>query len=125
MNESSPGSLSRCIRVRVYRKAVRNLGQVFRLAAGSDMRQALRRAALAAVPQNPGWSIRVFSLERTAPSERLALVLDGLARQEMGRSDFAAALAATQDGSMAVLAVTAKDIRRLDHLSKALGTTLS
>ncbi|HWL83856.1 MAG TPA: hypothetical protein VNR89_23115 [Roseomonas sp.] len=116
---------SHAIRIRAYRDAVHDVGRVFQLTAGADVRTALKRAALAAVPKHPDWTMRVFSLERTAPDERLAFVLDGLARRTMGGSDFAAAVAATEDGSMAVLVAAAKDARRIDRLGKALGTRAS
>ncbi|MXP65091.1 hypothetical protein E0493_17225 [Roseomonas sp. M0104] len=113
---------SRSIRVRVYGEAVRDIGRRFRLAPGTDVKAALKRAALAAVPRHPDWTMRVFCLERTAPGERLAFVLDGLARREAGGGHFAAALAAAEDGSVAVLVAAAKELRRLELLGGALGT---
>jgi len=121
MSKTSQGDLLRSIRVRIYSETVHDVGRVFRLAVGTDLRAALKRAALAAVPKHPGWTMRVFSLEQTAPSERLAFVLDGLARREVGGSGFAAAVAATEDGSLAVLAAAAEDARRIDRLGGALG----
>jgi hypothetical protein len=121
MTEASQGDRARTIRVRLYRDAVQDLRAPFRLAPGEELRGALRRAALAALPRTPGWAIRVVSLQRTESGEKLALVLDGLARREMGGGDFAAAVAATEDGAMAVLAATALQARPLDRLAGALG----
>src|SRR4051812_39096391 len=98
-------ALSRSIRVRSYRESVRDASRTFRLSADADVRAALKRAALAAVPKAEGWTVRVFTLERTAAGEHVAAVLDYLARLAMGGPDFAAALAATLDGASAVLAV--------------------
>jgi hypothetical protein len=99
------------------------LGRTFRLAPGADLRAALKRAALAALPKPEGWTLRIFTVERTAEDERVAALLDRLARREMGGSGFAAALAATLDGGSAVLAVAAKDARRAERLRTALGGT--
>lgn len=113
-------ALSRSIRVRSYREDVRDSGRIFRLAAGADLRAALKRAALAAVPKREGWTLRLLTVERTAAGERVAAVLDGLARREMGGADFAAALAATLDGGSAVLAVTALDAARVERVRAGL-----
>ncbi|TCZ64877.1 hypothetical protein [Roseicella aquatilis] len=111
---------SRCIRVRAYRDGIRDAGRTFRLAPGADLDAALRRAALAAVPKVEGWTIRVFAVERTAAGERIAAVLDHLARRAMGGPDLAAALAATLDGARAVLVVGARDARRVEAVRAAL-----
>src|SRR5689334_6051869 len=112
---------SRSLRVRAYRTSVRDLNGAYRLAAGADIRAALKRAALAAaVPRDDGWPLRVFTFERTAAGEHVAAVLDALARREMGGPDFAAALAATLDGAVAVLAVAAKDGARVERVRSAL-----
>jgi hypothetical protein len=111
---------SRTVRVRAYREAVRDAGQTFRLAPGVDLRAAMKRAALAAVPKREGWTLRLFTLERTGAGERIATVLDGLARGAMGGPDFAAALVATLDGGCAVLAVTARDARRVERVGAGL-----
>ena len=116
-------ALSRSIRVRSYRQVVRDAGQTFRLAPGVDVRAALKRAALAAVPKLEGWTLRVFTLERTKEGERLISLLDRLARAALGGSDFAAALAATLDGGRAVLAVAARDPRRVERISSGLSRT--
>src|ERR1700761_4398486 len=100
---------SRPIRVRSYREGVRDASRTFRLSADADVRYTLKRAALAAVPKVQGWTLRIFTVERTAAGERIAALLDCLARREMGSQEFAAALAATLDGAIAVLAVAAKD----------------
>jgi hypothetical protein len=72
-------ALSRSLRVRAYREAFRDAGQTFCLAPGVDLRAAMKRAALAAVPKGEGWTLRLFTLERTTAGERIATVLDGLA----------------------------------------------
>jgi len=113
-------ALSRSVRVRSYRNAVRDAGRTFRLAPSVDMRAALKRAALAAVPKVEGWTLRVFTLERTKEGERVTALLDGLARAAMGGSDFAAALAAALDGGTVVLAVVARDARRVEQMSSRL-----
>jgi hypothetical protein len=115
---------SRLLRVRAYRDGIRDAGRTFRLAAGADLRAALKRAALAALPKPEGWTLRVLTVDRTAEGERIAAVLDALARREMGPG-FAAALAATLDGAHAALAVAAKDAARIERLRAALlgGTT--
>src|SRR4051812_47967261 len=102
--------------VRVYRDKVSDAKGTFRLAASADVRAALKRAALAATPKTEGWTLRVFSVERTRPDERVAAVLDQLARREMGSPYWAAALAATMDGAYAVLAVAAKDAQRVERI---------
>lgn len=116
----SDPSLSRLIRVRSYREEVRDVARTFRLAAGADLRMALKRAALAAVPKPEGWTLRVITIERTADGERVAALLDRLARREMGGRNFAAALAATLDGGSAALAVAARDAKRIEALRAAL-----
>ncbi|MCK8787936.1 hypothetical protein M0638_26630 [Roseomonas sp. NAR14] len=113
--------LSRSLRVRGYREGIRDAGRTFRLAAGADVRAALKRAALAAIPKQEGWTLRVFTVERTAEGERVAAVLDRLARREMGNPGFAGALAATLDGSVAVLAVAARDARVVERVRIGLG----
>ena len=111
---------SRSVRVRFYRGNVREASRTFRLSADADVRSALKRATLAAVPKIEGWTLHVFTVERTAAGERIAAVLDRLARREMGSRGFAAALAATLDGASAVLAVTAKDAKRVERVRSAL-----
>ena len=115
---------SRSIRVRSYRGEIRDASRTFRLSADADLRAALKRAALAAVPKIEGWTLRVFTVERTAEGERVAAALDHLARREMGGSDFAAALAVTLDGASAVLAVAARDARRVERVRSGLGGTM-
>src|SRR5690242_8676224 len=112
--------LSRSVRVRAYRKSVRDAGRTYRLSPDADIRAALKRAALAAVPKAEGWTLQVFALEQTVPREQVAAVLDHLARREMGGSGFAAALAATLDGAIAVLAVSARDIKCIERMRSAL-----
>ncbi|WP_458095489.1 hypothetical protein [Roseomonas sp. WA12] len=114
-------ALSRLVRVRSYGAEIRDAGRTFRLAADTDIRAALKRAALAAVPKIEGWTLRVFTVDRTAEGERVAAVLDRLARREMGGPDFAAALAATLDDASAVLAVAARDARRVERVRSGLG----
>jgi hypothetical protein len=111
----------RSVRVRSYREGIRDASRTFRLSADADVRTTLKRAALAAVPKVEGWTLRVFTVERTADGERVAAVLDRLARREMGGSDFAAALAATLDGGSAVLAIAARDATRVNRVRSALG----
>jgi hypothetical protein len=111
---------SRTVRVRAYREAVRDADQTFRLAPGVDLRAAMKRAALAAVPKREGWTRRLFTLERTGAGERIGTVLDGLARGAMGGPDFAAAPVASLDGGCAVLAVTARDARRVERVGAGL-----
>src|SRR5690348_1882746 len=113
-------ALSRSVRVRSYRESVRDASRTFRLSADADVRAALKRAALAAVPKVEGWTLRVLTVERTAAGEQVAAVLDRLARREMGGPDFAAALAATLDGASAVLAVAARDATRVERVRSAL-----
>ncbi|WP_156964169.1 hypothetical protein [Muricoccus aerilatus] len=91
------------------------------MAPGVDVRAALKRAALAAVPKVEGWTLRVFTLERTKEGERVTAPLDRLARAAMGGPDFVAALAATLDGSTVVLAVAARDPKRVERVSARLG----
>lgn len=111
---------SRSVRVRSYRDTIRDAGRTFRLAPGVDVPAALKRAALAAVPKVEGWTLRVFTLERTKEGERVTAPLDRLARAAMGGPDFAAALAATHDGSSVVLAVAARDPKRVERVSSRL-----
>jgi hypothetical protein len=111
---------SRLLRVRSYREGIRDSGRTFRLAAGADIRAALKRAALAALPKPEGWTLRVLTVERTAAGERIAAVLDQLARHEMGGPNFAAALAVTLDGAHAALAVAARDATRIERLRATL-----
>ena len=118
MTDAAP---SRSVRVRSYREGVRDASRTFRLPADADVRAALKRAALAAVPKAEGWTLRLFTVERTIAGERVAAVLDRLARREMGGPDFAAALAATLDGACAVLAVAARDAARVERVRSALG----
>lgn len=68
-------ALSRTIRIRVYQDSVRDLGRTFRLSTDADPRGALRQAVLAAVPRNEGWTLQLFTLERTNPGERVAALL--------------------------------------------------
>ncbi|WP_245870493.1 hypothetical protein [Teichococcus rhizosphaerae] len=118
MTDTTP---SRSFRVRAYGDSIRDAGRTFRLPAGADLRTTLKRAALAALPKPGGWALRVFTLERTAEGERLAALLDRIARREMGGPGFAAALAATLDGGHAVLAVAARDTAPIDRMRAALG----
>jgi hypothetical protein len=113
-------ALSRSFRVRAYREGVRDAGRTFRLAAGADLRAALKRAALAAVPKPEGWTLRVFTVQRTAEGERVAAVLDRLARREAGGPHFAAALATTLDDGIAVLAVAARDAAAIERVGRGL-----
>jgi len=113
--------LSRSVRVRSYREDIRDAGRTFRLSADADIRAALKRAALAAIPKVEGWTLHVFTVVRTAEGERVAAVLDRLARREMGGPEFAAALAATLDGGSAVLAVAARDATRVERVRSGLG----
>lgn len=115
-------ALSRSIRVRSYRDTVRDASRIFRLAADADLRAALKRVALAAVPQDAGWTTLVFTVERTAAGEHVAAVLDHLARREMSARDFAAAVAASLDGAIAVLAVASKDPARIERVWSALSS---
>lgn len=117
MNDDAP---SCSVRVRAYRESIHDASRTFHLAANVDVRAAVKRAALAAVPEVEGWTRRVFTLERTDPREHVAIVLDQLARREMGIPDFAAAVAATLDGTYAVLAAAAKDATRLERMRSAL-----
>jgi hypothetical protein len=94
--------------------------RIFRLATDADLTAAMKRAALAAIPKAEGWHLVVFSVERTSEAERVAAVLDRLARRAMGGGDFAAAFAATLDGVRAVLAVGARDPVRITRLRAAL-----
>lgn len=112
---------SRSIRVRCYRNRVYDASRTFRLPADADVRAALKRAALAGVPKVEGWTLHVFTMERTAPGERVAAVLDRLARREMSGRDVAAAVAATLDGASAVLALTAADAGSFERVRSALG----
>ncbi len=114
-------ALSRCIRVRAYREGIRDAGRTFCLSDDADVRATLKRAALAAIPKIEGWTLCVFTVERTAEGERVAAVLDRLARREMGGPEFAAALAATLDGGSAVLAVAGRDATRLERVRSGLG----
>jgi hypothetical protein len=86
-----------------------------------DLRAAMKRAALAAVPKGKGWTLRLFTLARTGAGERMATVLDGLARGAMGGPDFAAAPVATLDGGCAVLAVTVREASRVEWVRPGLG----
>lgn len=114
-------ALSHSVRIRSYREAIRDIGQTFHLRPDVNTRAALKRAVLAAVPKVEGWTLQVLTVERTREGERVAAVLDGLARREMGGPHFAAALAATLDGSHAVLAVTARDAKRVERVCAGLG----
>ena len=80
----------------------------------------MKRAALAVLPKAEGWHLVVVSVERTSEAERVAPVLDWLARRHLGGGEFAAVLAATADGARAVLAVGAKDPARIERLHAAL-----
>ncbi|MBS0641766.1 MAG: hypothetical protein JSS43_18030 [Proteobacteria bacterium] len=111
---------SRSIRVRSYRDNIHDVSHTFRLSPGVNVRAALRRAALAAMPKAEDWAMRVFTVERTAAGERVAAVLDQLAQREMGDHAFAAALAATLDGTKAVLVASARDSARIERLSVTL-----
>jgi hypothetical protein len=113
-------ALSRSVRVRSYREVVHDAGQTFRLSFGVDVQAALKRVALAAVRRVEGWRLRVFTLERTTERERVAPLLDRLARTEMGGPDFTAALVATLDEGSAVLVVGAQHAARVERVSFAL-----
>jgi hypothetical protein len=80
----------------------------------------MKRAVLAAIPKGKGWALRLFTLERTSVGERIASVLDGLARRGMGGPDFAAAPVASLDGGCAVLAVTAREASRVERVGSGL-----
>lgn len=114
-------SSSLSVRIRSYRNGTLDTSRAFRLSADADIRAALKRAALAAIPKVERWTLRVFTVERTAAGERVAAVLDRVARREMDNPDFAAALAATLDGASAVLAVTARDATYVERVRSALG----
>ncbi|WP_419899164.1 hypothetical protein [Roseomonas sp. USHLN139] len=116
MTDTDP---ARCFRVRAYAADIRDIGRPFRLAPGAELRAALRRAALAAIPKREGWTTQVFTLERTSPEEKLAALLDRLARRELG-GDLAAGLAASLDGATAVLVVTAREAARVARFRAAL-----
>jgi len=112
---------SRSVRVRTYRQGIRDASRTYHLSAGADIRAALTRAALAAVPQTESWTLRAFTVERTAPGERITAVLDLLAHREMGGAGFAAALAATFDDVTAVLAIMARgDAACIERVRSAL-----
>ncbi|WP_424138090.1 hypothetical protein [Roseomonas chloroacetimidivorans] len=64
--------------------------------------------------------LRLLTLERTGIGERIAGVLDGLARGGTGGPDYAAALVATPDGDCAVLADTARGARRVERIRSGL-----
>lgn len=117
MSQSRP---SCSIRVRSYGEKVRDASRTFILPTEADVRAALKRAALAAIPKIEGWTLRIFTIERTTTGERVAAVVDRLARRELGSRDFAAAVAATLDGALAVLAVAAKDPKRIDGIGSVL-----
>ena len=61
--------------------------------------------------------MRVFTVERTLEREWVIAVLDRLARAALGGPTFDAALAATLDGGRAVMAVTARDPKRVERIS--------
>jgi hypothetical protein len=112
---------ARVVRIRAYLGGrVHDVQRSFRVPADADLAAAMKRAALAAVPKAEGWRLVVFSIERTAADERVAPVLDRLARRHMVGGDSAAALAATLDATRAVLAVGAKDPARIERLRAAL-----
>jgi hypothetical protein len=111
---------ARAIRLRAYLGRVRDVRRTFRVPADADIAATLKRAALAALPKGEGWHLLVLSFERTSETEVLAPVLDRLARRHMGEVDFTAALAATLDGARAVLAVGARDAKRLERVRTAL-----
>jgi hypothetical protein len=79
-------ALSRSVRVRFYREVVCDAGRTFRLSSDVDFPAARKRAALTAVPKVEGWTLRVFTVERTARGERVGALLNRLARREMGVS---------------------------------------
>jgi hypothetical protein len=114
---------SHSIRVRGCRESIHE-GRTFHLAAGIDVRAALQRTALAAVPKAQGWTLLAFTIERTQPGEHVAAVLDHLSRREMGAPDFAAGVAATLDGAYAVLAVAAKDTACVERMRSALSSAV-
>ena len=121
MESSTERDGARAFRVRAYLGGtVRDVRRSFRAQAGADLAAFLKRAALAALPKAEGWHLVVVSIERTSEEERVAPVLDRLARRHLGGGGFAAALAATLDGARAVLAVGAKDPARIERLRAAL-----
>ena len=65
----------------------------------------------------------MVSVERTSEAESVAALLDRLARRHVVGRDRAAALAATTDGSRAVLAVGAEDTAHGERLRAALAGT--
>ena len=112
---------ARAVRIRASLGGrVHEVRRSFRVPADADLAAAMKRAALAALPRAEGWRLVVLSVERTNDAERVAPVLDRLARRHMGGGDFAAALAATLDGARAVLAVGAKDAAHIERLRAAL-----
>jgi hypothetical protein len=120
MERGTEPDRARAVRIRAYRGGVHDLKRSFRVPADADLLATMKRAALAAVPRAEGWRVVVFSVERTSEDERVAPVLDRLARRHMGAGDFAAALAATLDRARAVLAVGVKDPARIERLRAAL-----
>jgi hypothetical protein len=120
MNRDTEPDRARAVRIRTYLGRVRDVQRTFRVVADVDLAAAMKRAALAVLPKVEGWHLVVFSVERTSEAERVAPVLDRLARRHMGGGDFAAAVAATLDGARAVLAVSAKDPARIARLRAAL-----
>jgi hypothetical protein len=121
MERGTEPDRARAVRVRAYFGGrVRDVRRTFRVPADADLAAAMKRAALVAIPERDGWRRVVFSVERTSEDERVAPVLDRLARRHMGGGDCAAALAATLDGARAALAVGAKDPARIERLRAAL-----
>lgn len=65
METDAEPDLVRAVRIRTYLGRVRDV----------------KRAALAVMPNAGGWHLVVLSVERTSEAERVAPVLDRLARQ--------------------------------------------
>jgi hypothetical protein len=120
MERSTGPDGARAVRIRAYLGRVQDVRRTFRAPAGADLAAFMKRAALAALPKSEGWHLLVVSVERTSEAEPVAPMLDRLARRHMVGRDRAAALAATADGSRAVLAVGAKDAARIKRLRAAL-----
>ena len=121
MENSPERDDARAVRLRAYLGGrVRDVRRSFRVPADADLAAAMKRAALAAIPKAEGWRLVVFSIERTSEDERVAPVLDRLARRHMLGHDRAAALAATADGARAALAFGAKDAVQVERLRAAL-----
>jgi hypothetical protein len=120
MHTGTEPDRARAVRIRAYLGQVRDVRRTFRVPADADLAASMKRAALAVLPKGEGWNLQVFSVERTREDERLAPVLDRLARRHSAVGDVAAALVATLDGARAVLAVAARDASRIERLRAEL-----